>query len=109
MSALICPCCSQVVTSAVRDPSIVLALVHLSPLERKIAGALARRFGRWWSPNDLVDAVYADDVDGGPETARTAIAVHIATLRRRLARTPLTIEGMKGSGGGRRMVWRDAA
>lgn len=108
MMALTCPCCGQSVTEAVRDPKVVLALVHLSPLQRRIADALARRFGRWCAPTDLADAVYADDPDGGPEYARTSIAVHTAVLRKRLEKTPLDIEGLRGAAGGRRMVWRAA-
>jgi hypothetical protein len=109
MSNLTCPCCGQLVTEAVRDPKVVLALVHLSPLQRRIADVLARRFGRWCTPAVLADAVYADDPDGGPEHARIAIAVHTGFLRKRLEKTPLDIEGLRGAAGGRRMVWRTAA
>jgi DNA-binding response OmpR family regulator len=109
MSALLCPCCGQLVTEAVRDPKVVLDIVHLSPIERRIAEALARRLGHWWLTDDLVNAVYADDANGGPEHARQVVDVGVWRLKRQLADTPLLIEGIRGRGGGRRMVWRAAA
>lgn len=102
-----CACCGHPLTEAVRDPKIVLEQVRMSPMARRVGEALARRFGRYVPPAELIDTLYADDPDGGPETARVAVAHHVRRLTRALIDTPLIIDAKQGVSGGRRLVWRD--
>lgn len=46
--------------------------------------ALARIYPRATTKAHLVDALYAEDPNGGPETASMVIGVHLSRLRRRL-------------------------
>lgn len=112
MTAMLCPCCRQPVASVVRDPHVVLALLALTERERALAGYLADNLGRWKRSADQVEAVYGADPDGGPDTAAQLVRRTLTFLRRKLADTPLMIEGRQnGRGGlsGNRLVWRAGA
>lgn len=74
-----CPCCGQVVM-----PDAIPGAEDGSPTFRRIVAVLHRAGGHWLPGVDLADAVYADDPDGGPETALSTISVIIRRDRHRL-------------------------
>jgi hypothetical protein len=85
------------------DPLAIIDRTTMGPMQRRIAVALARRFERWTSTEQLVAAVYSGRPDGGPADADGAVAVMTSHLRRRLTPVGLAIEGVPYTG--RRMVW----
>jgi hypothetical protein len=60
-------------------------------VKARIWDVLQRRPGI--SAADLVDAVYAEDPNGGPDTGRKTIHVHVSHMNRRLMREGMTIKG----------------
>jgi len=84
------------------EPLAVVERIILGRIQRSVAVALAIRFGRWTSTEQLVTAAYGDQPDGGPLNADKVIGVVVHNLRRKLKLTGLTIEGAPYSG--RRMV-----
>lgn len=86
-----CPCCGALAHGR-PDPVALVESINLSPMQRRIADVLARRFGRHVAPDDLVGAVYAHDPSGGPDDARNTVAVQTSHLRRRIASHGLTID-----------------
>jgi DNA-binding response OmpR family regulator len=59
--------------------------VQLRLTEAKLLSSLAGAAGRVVRLDALIDAVWGDDVDGGPDNARKSVYVHMCYLRRRLA------------------------
>ncbi|MGS1093096.1 helix-turn-helix domain-containing protein [Aquamicrobium terrae] len=78
-----CPCCGQPMHAG-RAPIEALEAAPLTPSERLIVQALARIYPRGTTKAHLVDALYAADPNGGPETASMVIGVHLAHLRKSL-------------------------
>lgn len=66
--------------------------------ERRIIQALANSGNRHLSKNDLVQHVYFDDPNGGPDWAEQSIAVRMVSLRRKLEKMGWTIETRWGVG-----------
>jgi hypothetical protein len=60
-------------------------------VKARIWDVLQRRPGI--SAADLVDAVYAGDPSGGPDTGRKTIHVHVNHMNRRLMREGMAIKG----------------
>jgi DNA-binding response OmpR family regulator len=59
--------------------------VTLTPAQSRIMASLATSAGRVVRREALIDAVWGDDEDGGPDDARKSVYVHVCQLRRRLA------------------------
>ncbi|GLS29598.1 Transcriptional regulatory protein, C terminal [Mesorhizobium albiziae] len=68
-------------------------------VEFSVLRRLARRPGHWVSIRELIDAVYGDRADGGPESAEQIIRNRISMLMPRLLRHGWAIEGGRGLGG----------
>ncbi len=68
--------------------------IAFGTIERRLAGLLARRYGRWVSTEALIAAAYGDRPDGGPEKAANAIKAHIHAIRRKLKPHGITIAGI---------------
>ena len=82
------------------------AIVEDIPLgrrQRRIVDLFVARFGRWTSTETLREAVWADDPEGGPASARQTLAAQIHHIRRRLGPHGLTIQGH--SSGNRRLIF----
>jgi DNA-binding response OmpR family regulator len=60
--------------------------VRLSPLESRLMQQFAAANGNVVRHGRLVDAAWGQDADGGPDNAFRAIYVHMAHLRKRLAK-----------------------
>lgn len=99
-----CPCCGQPMADAA-DPRAVLATLKLSPMQLRVCNHLARHFGKWRTWDQIVEAIYADDPNGGPEDGRVVLDQFIFRARKRLVGSGLAIESYLGRGSvGRRMV-----
>lgn len=101
MEPVICPCCHQAVARP--SPSLLLSTLRLQRGERIIAEELARHFGKPVPSVRLIDAMYAHDIDGGPEEASRSVDVRVCLLRRKLRSVGLAIESVGRAG--RRMVY----
>jgi DNA-binding response OmpR family regulator len=84
------------------EPMAIVERIVLGRIQRSVALALAVRFGRWTSTEQLVAAAYGQQPDGGPLNANRVIGVVVHNLRRKLRLSGLAIEGQPYSG--RRMV-----
>ena len=92
---IICPCCNQPTTGV--DP--LKAHTVFTPTELKIIKALPR--AGVIATEDLIDRVYGDDPDGGPEWANHAIYNNLSRIRKKLR--PLGYDIAKTNGHGYRL------
>lgn len=69
----------------------------LTPLQRRIFDAVKRSGSAGIGSRDIMDIVYADDINGGPDDTNI-IAVVIKQMAPRLARFNLKITGSRGPG-----------
>lgn len=97
-----CPTCGQPLVGAVEQ---AISGLRLSTFQRRVVMGLARRMGQWVLAAELLDAVYFDDADGGPDKAQNCLSVYVWQARPKLRKVGLEIEGIPGRGGRRRLVW----
>lgn len=69
-----------------------LAQLHLPKLKRRILTRLIRAQGGIVPTEAVIDAMYGDFEDGGPESARTCLENHVSRLRGKLAPWGWTIK-----------------
>jgi hypothetical protein len=91
-----CPCCGKFLTE--RAPKESLRFLKLNQTQRRIVETLVSSFGEWIPTRRLIEAVYSDRPDGGPDGAESVISVAVATARPILADIGLTIQGKHGAG-----------
>ncbi len=107
-----CPCCGQ---PAERRPDLVLDPLPFSPQERRVVDALVTRFGRFVSNDEIVDAIYADDPNGGPLWARHCLSKAVGRIREKLNGSGVVLENRRDASvcGSYRLAWdqsrKDAA
>lgn len=103
-----CLCCGQPTAA---DPQGILDAIAMSRLQRRLANRMAQSFGRFLDRNDLIEALYGDRRDGGPDSAPKIVDIEIHWLRQLLLLSPLAVEtaSSNASCGGRRLVWRQVA
>jgi DNA-binding response OmpR family regulator len=77
----LCPRCRAANASR---PAIPVA--SLTPVQRRLIGALAASPGKVVPYSDIVDAVWGHDPEGGPLDAEGNVHVQLFLLRRRLAK-----------------------
>lgn len=94
----LCPACGQPLSRHSLQPSQVRDVAGLSEFQLRIFDRLNRRFGAWVQTRLVVDYLYADDPDGGPESANKVLNVEAHSMRRKLRPFGLTVRG-KSSGG----------
>lgn len=82
---MICPCCKQPMAAQDR-PDFLEYVDRLRPMDRKIVCALIAAYPVSISMPQLVDRVYADDIDGGPEWASSSVAARLVYVRREVIR-----------------------
>lgn len=80
MKQIVCPCCHGAGRIKTHEP----LPTYLPPIGAKIYRAVKARPGVIGG-HDLVDIVYGDHRDGGPETAMDSIHVLINKMNKRLA------------------------
>lgn len=103
---MMCPCCQQSVEAMPLDK--IAQYAPLTPSERKAFRFLASRFGQYVPTQRLIDYLYSDHRDGGPENARTCTYVFLSRMRRKIKSYGIGISGHESRGydGGRmRMFW----
>lgn len=82
-----------------RNPSHELSEVWLTRNQQKIFNVLARAYPRRLSTDALIDALYADDPNGGPLTVLQVVRVQIMHMRKKLAPYGWTIPNNKSGNG----------
>jgi hypothetical protein len=93
MSMIPCPCCGGRGEIEERAP------VELVGLQFKIFDEV-RRHPHGIDTPKLVDCIYADRIDGGPDSALKTIHVMVWQLNRKLAKAGLRVANTARSGGG---------
>jgi len=68
------------------SPSIDLQDARLTFQQRRIVDALADAFPRRMHIKNIIEAVYFDDPQGGPDNAHNTVKVQIFNARKRLVR-----------------------
>lgn len=86
-----CPCCEQALPESA-DLLAVASRAGLSPTQGQIMALLARSPGVWVSTRRILETVYGDRADGGPDYASTCVRVQISLMRKKLAPYGLAIE-----------------
>lgn len=71
--------------------------VRLSPKERDVFAALFNAKGAKLPIPALIDALYGDDEDGGPETAGHCISCVLGRLKRKLAATRFRLANQRST------------
>ncbi len=102
ISPVKCPCCGHAVDRP--DFATFLLTLNLGPNEFRMVCRLARCFGRWLAKEVLIDFIWADDIDGGPEYARQAVSVMRIKINEKLIASDFVIEGRRWQGW--RLTWR---
>lgn len=87
----VCQCCGHPIIS--EDP-IVSAL---TPLQRRIFNIVKSAGVAGISASVILERVYADDINGGPDSSNV-ISVVVNQMNRRLAQFNLKIKGRGGPG-----------
>lgn len=102
-----CPCCGGDMPNGKRHPLDLVAEIGVSPRSmlpsHKLFYRLASSFGRTVSHEEIFDACYGDDPNGGPDHGTKSICVQICKWRHKLASVGLKV--VSDFGVGYRMVW----
>lgn len=97
-----CPYCGgQLSTESIESDMAEVT----SPTARAVFRTMAPRAGKWFTTDELADAVWAADPNGGPDHWRTCIAHAIRINKGRLH--DWRIESRRGPGGGYRIVHQE--
>lgn len=102
----VCPCCGQLSESAPpffvdEDNSAILVdgkSIGLSPLQVKLLAIMARKYPHTATKAGILEVLYGDDPNGGPEYADRIVLIYIHTIRKKLKGTSLSIETIWGVG-----------
>lgn len=98
----LCPVCGH----HVDRPSIeALNSLRISWQRRRILDVLAKNFGKWVQVRQIINAVWCDDINGGPDNPVNSISVQAFYLKKQLKGSGFAIESLGGQTGGRRLVW----
>lgn len=79
----ICPTCHRPMNAG-RAPIEGLASAPLGNLERRLVEAMVQAYPRSLTKNYLIEFLYSDDPDGGPESVGSILAVMMTRLRKKL-------------------------
>ena len=90
MTGCPCPTCGQPMNTP-RMPLQALRLVEFGKRKRRLVAALADAYPRAVNGAALIDAVYGDDPNGGPEAAELVLTALVSQLRGKLAPMGWTI------------------
>lgn len=98
-----CQCCGQEIADF--DLEAALFRLRLSGTQETIVRTLFQRRDIFVKAGQLADAVYANDINGGPEDPESVIRSTVFHLRKRLKAVGLTIGSRFGPPGGYRLEW----
>lgn len=93
MAALFCSHCGGVTNDYSR-----IEIRSMSPMQLRLLDALVAGKNRYQSKSVLIEKIYADDPDGGPDDAVRHLRVHIHKLRSKLEKAGFDIEVNWGVG-----------
>ncbi len=93
-----CPCCRNLIGQAAPIDAVRDSLSR--PTLRILFGELSKRIGKSVRRDDLINACYADDADGGPDNAEKVFRVNMSRLRNAIADFGWHIECTGGNGRG---------
>lgn len=79
-----CACCGREVDDTLSIDEIIVAAA-LSPREAAILEFIAKAAGRYVTSWKIVEAVFADHHDGGPNNPSQSISQHAARINRKIA------------------------
>lgn len=102
-----CPTCGHVYA---RPDASLLASLPLTSRGRRLCQVLFKNFGKWVPAEHLVEVLYADDPEGGPQTAFNCLANQLGRINRSLRVHGLEVRAPHRGPGGehRRLFWVDA-
>jgi len=98
-----CPACGHGIGEAASVDHVKEAIT--APAHRIIFEALSRKVGSSVRRDMLLNRIYGDRPDGGPEHADTILKVQVSQLRRKIEPYGWTISVSKG-GSGQLAQWR---
>jgi len=101
---VLCPFCTAGVASIHHADALAVSL-GLMPRERNAFVRLWKAHGQWVQRRELLDAIFADDIDGGPDDRQaldSAIFKAMKRIREKLIPTQYRIENHSRSTG----LWR---
>lgn len=98
-----CPCCGGHIGEAASIDSVSDAIS--SPTRNAILEMLARSIGRPVRRDAMIDRLYGDRADGGPDRAVNILMVQVSRLRREIEPFGWTISNGRG-GSGELAQWR---
>lgn len=107
-SGVVCPCCGG--ATRVLSPNLIARACELPPQQEAILTRVWQGKGKPVTGETLVAAMYADDIDGGPEyeTGRKYFKTQLCLLRKSIEGTGVRIEAV-GYQRGFRLVLGEAA
>lgn len=79
---VLCPCCNQAIAG--RAPIEALSEGRFPPQMRTIVDVLSKAYPRPVSMGNLIDALYGNDPNGGPDDPEQVIRIRICSLRPQL-------------------------
>ncbi len=92
-----CPLCGGEIKPEKAD-MVALRVLSLPPMQRRVLDIFLAAHPRPLMGDWLVERVYADDPDGGPDAAYTAVAVQINRLNKAIRPLGWEIKGARGPG-----------
>lgn len=99
---MMCPCCNQPI-NADRASMDALVELRLTSLELAVLQTLIDAYPRYVQRGRLIDAVWGDDIDGGPENATNILFIVSGRLRKKIEPYGWTISrNVKGLGSQKR-------
>jgi DNA-binding response OmpR family regulator len=97
-----CPCCGKKMNDT---PLNQMQALPLTGKQRLLCGFLAGKIGKWQTRAKVIDAIYGDDPDGGPDGPEMCLRVFVHKARKQLTSIGLDIEVARGRGAdGMRMI-----
>ena len=94
----VCPCCGQswVQGRSKADARRILNNIIVPPesVKGRVLECLLKNFGEWVPRARLVDYVYRDDRNGGPDDANNTIAAHVNRVRVSVRKYGFELDGV---------------
>lgn len=99
MTAILCPCCRRPLEEGQTVDIKHLVDARMPRNHRILIETLARAYPRRVTIEHLVDQLFDDDPDGGPDNPVHVVRVHINRLRKKLPKYGWTIPKNNGGRG----------
>lgn len=90
-----CPCCGKIMDDV---PPETLLHLSVSPVQRRIIQYYVKKYPHYVNREQLIDWIYADDLDGGPDNPSNAISAHLYYMRPKLQEFGWAIDRIQGQG-----------